>query len=48
MSADNFVKNLQERLSIINSMIPAAKSVERRKLQKERSDLEDKIRRVST
>ena len=43
----NFRNDLATRISMINMMIIGAKPSERRKLQKERSDLEDKLRRVS-
>lgn len=42
-----FVADIQARLTIINQMIPSAKSSERRALQKERSDLETKLRKVT-
>lgn len=38
-----FADDLRERIRIINQMIPAAKAAERRKLQKERADLEGKL-----
>jgi hypothetical protein len=42
-----FSDDIRARLAIIAQMIPSAKSVERKKLQKERADLEDKLRRVT-
>lgn len=39
----SFTANIEERLLIINRMIPNAKLKERRALQKERADLEDKL-----
>jgi len=43
----NFTENLEARIRIINQMIPNAKPKERRALQKERTDLEDKLRRAA-
>lgn len=42
-----FEDDLRARISIINRMISGAKTAERRALQKERADLEDKLRRTS-
>lgn len=42
-----FVTDIQARIAIINQMIPNAKTAERRALQRERSDLEEKLRKVS-
>lgn len=39
--------DIRARLAIIGDMIRTAKAAERRKLQKERADLEDKLRRVA-
>lgn len=41
-----FADDLSARISIINRMIQNAPISERRKLQKERADLEDKLRRA--
>lgn len=43
----NFTDHIQARLAIIARMIPNAKVTERRALQRERSDLEEKLRKVS-
>lgn len=45
--ANNFTANIEARISIINQMIPSAKPKERRTLQKERSDLELKLSKVT-
>lgn len=42
-----FAANIQSRLTIINQMIPNANKTERRKLQKERSDLERTLSKAS-
>jgi len=42
-----FEDDIRARLVIINQMIPNAKAVERRALQKERSDLERKLSKVA-
>jgi hypothetical protein len=42
-----FEDDLRAKLAIIERMIPGANVTERRKLQRERTDLEDKLRRVS-
>lgn len=42
-----FVANIEARIAIINKMIASAKTAERRALQKERADLEAKLRKVS-
>lgn len=42
-----FVEDIQARLSIINRMIPGAKTAERKVLQRERADLEEKLRKVT-
>jgi hypothetical protein len=42
-----FADDLRERIAILNKMIPGAKLSERRKLQKERSDLEAKLAKVA-
>lgn len=44
----NFEDNIRARIAIINKMIPNAKTVERRALQRERSDLEAKLSKVAT
>lgn len=41
-----FADDIRARLAIISKMIPGAKLAERRALQKERSDLEGKLRKV--
>lgn len=41
-----FAADLRARLALIDEMIRSAKSTERRQLQRERSDLEDKLRRA--
>lgn len=41
-----FVEGIEARLAVIARMIPNAKGAERRKLQKERSDLEGKLRKI--
>lgn len=43
-----FVTDINARLTIIAKMIPNAKTSERRALQKERSDLEEKLRKVTS
>lgn len=43
----NFEAGLRARIAIINQMIPNAKQKERRALQKERSDLETKLSKVT-
>ena len=43
-----FTQDIEARLVIINQMIPNAKAAERRALQRERSDLEEKLRKVAT
>jgi hypothetical protein len=43
-----FADDILARLSIIAKMIPGASVPERRKLQRERTDLETKLRKVST
>lgn len=45
---NKFVADIEARLAVIAQMIPSAKSIERKKLQRERSDLEEKLRKVST
>jgi hypothetical protein len=42
-----FADDLADRIRIINRMIPSASIPERRKLQKERTDLEAKLAKVS-
>jgi hypothetical protein len=42
-----FVADIEARLAVISKMIPGAKVVERRQLQRERADLEEKLRKVS-
>jgi hypothetical protein len=42
-----FADDIKARLAIIAEMIRTAQTAERRKLQRERSDLEEKLRRVS-
>lgn len=42
-----FEDDIQARLAIIARMIPSAKVAERRALQRERADLEEKLRKVS-
>lgn len=42
-----FSEDLEARIRIINQMIPNAKPKERRALQKERANLEDKLRRAA-
>lgn len=41
-----FASDIEARLAIIANMIPSAPTKERRALQRERSDLEDKLRKV--
>lgn len=43
-----FVEDLLARLREIERLIPGARIKERRALQKERSDLEEKIRRATS
>lgn len=43
-----FADDIRARLAIIAQMIPGAKSTERKRLQKERSDLEEKLRKATT
>lgn len=43
----NFEDNIRARISTINKMIPNAKTVERRALQRERTDLETKLAKVT-
>ena len=43
----NFEEGLRTRLAQIEQMLRHAKGVERRKLQKERADLEGKLAQVS-
>lgn len=43
-----FVEGIEARLAIIAQMIPNAKPKERRALQKERADLESKLRKATT
>lgn len=40
-----FVEGITARIAILNKMIASAKGAERRALQKQRADLEDKLRR---
>ncbi len=42
-----FTDDIQARIAIINQMIVNAKPKERRALQRERADLEDKLRRAA-
>jgi hypothetical protein len=42
----SFIAKLEARIAEINAAIPSAKTTERRALQKERADLEEKLRRV--
>lgn len=42
-----FADDIQARLAIIAEMIRTAKMADKRKLQRERSDLEEKLRKVS-
>lgn len=42
-----FDDDIRARIVIINKMIPDAKLKERRALQRERSDLEEKLRRAT-
>ncbi len=42
-----FAEDLTARVAIINQMIVGANKTERRKLQKERADLEEKLRKVA-
>ena len=42
-----FVADLQARLDQINRMIPNARTAERRALQRERADLEEKLAKVT-
>lgn len=42
-----FTANIEARIAIINQMITNAKPKERRALQKERSDLEAKLSKVT-
>lgn len=42
-----FADDIRARLAIISKLIVGAKIAERRKLQKERTDLEEKLRKVS-
>lgn len=46
-SVNKFAADIEARLVIINKMIPAAKPAERRALQRERADLEEKLREVT-
>lgn len=41
-----FVSDIEARLAVIARMIPNAMTAERRSLQRERADLEDKLRRA--
>lgn len=43
-----FADDLADRIRIINRMIPNASKTERRKLQKERSDLERTLSKAMT
>lgn len=42
-----FITDIEARLRIIAKMIEAARPKERKALQRERSDLEEKLRKVS-
>lgn len=44
---NKFVDDITARIAILNQMIPSAKTAERRKLQRERTDLELKLQKVS-
>lgn len=44
---NKFVADIEARLAIISQMIKSANTTERRALQKERADLEAKLRKVS-
>lgn len=48
MSDNKFAADIEARIAIINKMIPSAKTSERRALQRERADLETKLRKVTT
>lgn len=41
-----FEDDIVARIAIINKMIPSAKVAERRALQRERADLEEKLNKV--
>lgn len=43
-----FEDDILSRIAIINKMIPGAKLKERRALQRERADLESKLRKATT
>lgn len=43
----NFTTAIEARLAIIARMIPSAKTAERRALQRERTDLEEKLRKAT-
>lgn len=45
---NKFTDKIEERLREIAELIPSAKLLEKRYLQKERSDLEKKLRKVTS